>query len=838
MTGRGHRSSRSRKVPGFGMTPPPPCFLASLLLLLLLSTTSWVVAEAQKEVKIGGLFPLTGRMAVAGQQRAKAAQLAVAKINSDPAFLPGVKLTMVLRDTETLPTKGAEQAYDHIQTDKVVALVGAASSGVSKSVALIASIFNIPQVSYSSTAPTLSNKEFYPYFLRVVVPDQVQAQGLVALYKRMGWKRTALISTEDTYGMGAIDKFQEFAGSDVETVVRVTYAPSGSPTSALNAIKASTANVILLNCVYNDCQNVLVEAAAMGLTGKPYTWIATDGWSNFNTFQNAAGAIRQYTAEELRQIKDASKGVVGLKPDERFKEGTSFKSFLTSEWNVDADVIANDWKDEKINTYAPYSYDAVYSVAHAMSKVLEDKGGDVNAMAAEVEDGAAFHAVIKNVSFSGITGQVAFTTEGDRAGDFGVMNSICGEDKWEGKGFWNPNTGFSSLDMSQVQWPASGLGKCRTGGLPPRDAPLPPCQEKDFALSISGCNTKNKRKGTYHWLSGNGNETTGPTNCAGGLALPEDFEVDCPYVVEDSGVGVAMTLITVVGMVLVGLCAFWLTWKMVVLHDKEVKRTQPIFLVMACCGGVLGLGTVFTLLGKPTDLKCNMSITLTSLGIELMYGALITKMLRVDMIFNNSSLKIVVLPTKTMMVYLLRVVALPLLMLVLHLAVDKPEVIHKLVSHGSRVVPEESCKSAGSDDSIFFFVLLVTHVALVVYGALLAFKVRKVQDDFQESKTILMAMYNTLIVALVVLPLVALLDLSLEVRFILVALGCLVGYAGTCLMCLVPKMYKKTAAGSNKVSPAGTGMPVQQANTTQQQVNSMVMQSMQSNASRQIRTSS
>ena len=324
------RLSRSR-----GVKPQEGLFLLSLVLLAQCSLFFVTLVQAQDlEVKIGGLFPLTGRMAVAGQQRAKAAEIAVAEINANTNLLSNVKLTMVLRDTETLPTTGAQEAYNHIQTDDVVALVGAASSGVSKSAALIASIFKKPQVSYSSTAPDLSNKEFYPYFLRVVVPDQVQAEGLVQMYKHMNWTRTALIGTEDTYGQGTLDKFQEFAGSDVETVVRVSYAPSGSPTSALQAIKASTAKVILLNCVYNDCQNVLEEAASMGLAGNEYQWIATDGWSNFNTFQNAQGASRQYTEEELTKIKKASKGVVGLKPDDRYKEGQSFQTFLTGTWNL------------------------------------------------------------------------------------------------------------------------------------------------------------------------------------------------------------------------------------------------------------------------------------------------------------------------------------------------------------------------------------------------------------------------------------------------------------------------------------------------------------------------
>jgi Receptor family ligand binding region len=52
-------------------------------------------------------------------------------------------------------------AFEEIGVDGVV---GAASSSVSGVAAMAGSIYDIPQISYSSTSPNLSDKEIYPFF--------------------------------------------------------------------------------------------------------------------------------------------------------------------------------------------------------------------------------------------------------------------------------------------------------------------------------------------------------------------------------------------------------------------------------------------------------------------------------------------------------------------------------------------------------------------------------------------------------------------------------------------------------------------------------------------------
>ncbi|KAI4785509.1 hypothetical protein KUCAC02_037720, partial [Chaenocephalus aceratus] len=58
----------------------------------------------------------------------------------------------------------------------------------------------IPQVSYASTAPELSDDRRYDFFSRVVPPDSFQAQAMVDIVKAMGWNYVSTLASEGSYG--------------------------------------------------------------------------------------------------------------------------------------------------------------------------------------------------------------------------------------------------------------------------------------------------------------------------------------------------------------------------------------------------------------------------------------------------------------------------------------------------------------------------------------------------------------------------------------------------------------------------------------------------------------
>ncbi|CAL1263630.1 unnamed protein product, partial [Larinioides sclopetarius] len=136
-------------------------------------------------------------------------------INNQTNFLPGIKLGSYVLDDCDKDTYGLEQAVDFIKGSmsnidegsyrcpdgsaptirhkKISGVLGAASSVTSIQVANLLRLFKIPQVSFFSTSPELSNKKRFEYFLRTVPSDTNQADAMVQIVMRLNWTYISIL---------------------------------------------------------------------------------------------------------------------------------------------------------------------------------------------------------------------------------------------------------------------------------------------------------------------------------------------------------------------------------------------------------------------------------------------------------------------------------------------------------------------------------------------------------------------------------------------------------------------------------------------------------------------
>ena len=99
--------------------------------------------------------------------------------------------------------------YDLINKRKVVGVIGAASSSVSIQVANLLRLFQVPQISYASTSPELSNKERFPSFSRVLPSDTLQAEAMAEVVLHLNMNYVATINEEGQ--TGGIESFVNHA---------------------------------------------------------------------------------------------------------------------------------------------------------------------------------------------------------------------------------------------------------------------------------------------------------------------------------------------------------------------------------------------------------------------------------------------------------------------------------------------------------------------------------------------------------------------------------------------------------------------------------------------------
>ncbi|KAM8994466.1 metabotropic glutamate receptor 7 isoform 5-T6 [Ara ararauna] len=223
-----------------------PCCLLELLLSAVAQGQEMYAPHSirlEGDITLGGLFPVHAKGPPGvpcgdikkenGIHRLEAMLYALDQINSDPDLLPNVTLGARILDTCSRDTYALEQSLTFVQAliqkdtsdvrctngeppvfvkpEKVVGVIGASGSSVSIMVANILRLFQIPQISYASTAPELSDDRRYDFFSRVVPPDSFQAQAMVDIVKALGWNYVSTLASEGNYGEKGVESFMQIS---------------------------------------------------------------------------------------------------------------------------------------------------------------------------------------------------------------------------------------------------------------------------------------------------------------------------------------------------------------------------------------------------------------------------------------------------------------------------------------------------------------------------------------------------------------------------------------------------------------------------------------------------
>ena len=185
---------------------------------------------------------------------------------------------------------------------KVVAVVGATCSGASMAVANLLEIFKKPLISGSSTNPTLSDSDKYPYFMRTVPSDLAQGEGLGHLAGYLNATRMGVLSGDGAYPMGIAKEFRTSAlvknwitvpTTAFETITKQTNVDGGDGKEYVNA---DLTMVCKLESLHNegmrhflfsthdpDVHYIATASILTGfLKGDEYMYYAVDSWATTN----------------------------------------------------------------------------------------------------------------------------------------------------------------------------------------------------------------------------------------------------------------------------------------------------------------------------------------------------------------------------------------------------------------------------------------------------------------------------------------------------------------------------------------------------------------------------
>lgn len=254
--------------------------IVALVLAAMLLLAMPIIGSADSEtIRIGGLAPLTGNVAVYGVATQRGVDLYVEQINAAGGVL-GKQVEMVWYD-EKGDAAEAVNAYNRLVGD-VVALIGDVTSKPTIAVAELAALDNMPMISATATAYDVTTPGENIFRACFLDPYQGNTMAVYATQK-LGKKNAAVIyNIADDYSTGLAEsfksKFEELGGT---VVAYEAYGASDIDfKSQLTNIASKNPDVIFMPDYYNIVAMIAKQAREAGLD---MTFLGADGWDGLLT---------------------------------------------------------------------------------------------------------------------------------------------------------------------------------------------------------------------------------------------------------------------------------------------------------------------------------------------------------------------------------------------------------------------------------------------------------------------------------------------------------------------------------------------------------------------------
>ena len=177
------------------------CLGLAILTLIVAPLSN--AAEEEKLIKVGAMYPMTGRAGLYGMDSVAAAEMAIDEINAK-GVAGGYKIDAVFTDSKLKPAYAVRVANRFIAEDKVNFLFGIVSSGVGLAVTEVSKQNKVIFIGTDHAATELTVDNFQPYYFRVA-NETFQSMAAGALYlkelnKTKPWKKIAYIGPDYSYG--------------------------------------------------------------------------------------------------------------------------------------------------------------------------------------------------------------------------------------------------------------------------------------------------------------------------------------------------------------------------------------------------------------------------------------------------------------------------------------------------------------------------------------------------------------------------------------------------------------------------------------------------------------
>ena len=342
-------------------------------------------AAGDKVVKIGVYEPASGDNGAGGKQETLGMQYANQETPTVEIGGETYSVQLEIVDNQSSTDKGPSAAQQLVSAGVSVVL-GSYGSGVSIAASDVFKNGGVPAIGVTCTNPQVT--EGNDHYFRICFLDPFQGTVLANYASaELGAKKAYCLSKlGDDYSAGLCNYFKEaFTGLGGEVVEESFPEGNSDFTSYVTNAKSQGCDVFFAPVSTEAAANIIEQAASQDLG---MSLLAGDTWDSNVITAAAQGKNVDICVSTFYQE--------GGNP--AFDEG--FKAYI----NSDSTAMANNGGNDMIAAVSAMGYDAYYTALEALK-------------AAGSTDASAVMAALPNVTYTGVSGAIAFNETGDAIRD-------------------------------------------------------------------------------------------------------------------------------------------------------------------------------------------------------------------------------------------------------------------------------------------------------------------------------------------------------------------------------------------------------------------------------------
>ena len=371
-------------------------------------------------------------------------------------------------ESELDDTEGIE---NELRTYPVVGVIGAELSGSSMQMAALLSAFRVPQLSYASSSPLLSDKNKYGYFSRIVPSDRQQAMVIVDMLQQFRWTYVAVVYSYGVYGLSgfryirsALEREGFCLAASIATESEFREEHYDNLVEELVKIRPKVKAVVLFTL---HAGSVLRAARRLGLGGR-FLWVSSDtlvpNVKDFEGFEDLAEGLLLvgFKSAPVKRFEDKFQYSTLRNSSEnpwfsRFYQSmfhcSTNKSSSLAHCDPDVPLLHSSLYER--NTSVMRAVNSVYTFAYA----LHDSIKTCNYTPRNVTDCLAPEVLLHSLRQTRFVGEnnvtVAMDSVGDGIATYEVRNLRADDGVYSFMtvGEWDGNVQrFTDLDVQAIKW--------------------------------------------------------------------------------------------------------------------------------------------------------------------------------------------------------------------------------------------------------------------------------------------------------------------------------------------------------------------------------------------------